>query len=1602
MHASRTPSTPTKGNADLLAFYDKDLCRLIDFNLPYALEVSPNNSAQSNDGRIVNHFNYLFYQGRPELDKVLRVLAAHDPVERTKAYLFDILSETVRQVQLSKVKSPISLSTPETGSRMSASGSGRGNRAKLSKASTSKNDRRERTDERDDRDEADLMPPPCSPTLAIKHNTALTTPGLPIPPLQKMRVDKSLTTSAMTSFTSTKKSFASVFSDMKASQETVATIATSDDEEIILEAPPVNGIERSHNHAPVLEAVDQSTGVLDYRIRNIPDDGIACDLPTSMLKLPYPLRIAAYRAFRHSALSKDEFDTQWRYPRTSETLLSFVSNRKTRKSKPLVIASEVHCRERPLIARLVWSKSDDRIFELELEPHQNVIPNIYERHFGAHRFLIVDSCQINRPIGRFKNSSKEIEEKAIVMLGREQSLLGRTWVQFLPKDRKRGRDFSNDPDSSAPSTYKLFFFATCGDGLEPISMMQLIHWYIPLHLNLDQPVSKLFARLDLALSRGTPACTFNCSQIRYGNSGLPDVKSNDVPEAWSNRWTYDDQKREVEFGDKSAHTENIMSDGCARISIAAMDRVKKALGLTHRPTAVQGRIFGAKGVWYCADEELPNPVTPDDLWIDITQSQVKVRRDINAETDEELRSLEWRYPRTSETLLSFVSNRKTRKSKPLVIASEVHCRERPLIARLVWSKSDDRIFELELEPHQNVIPNIYERHFGAHRFLIVDSCQINRPIGRFKNSSKEIEEKAIVMLGREQSLLGRTWVQFLPKDRKRGRDFSNDPDSSAPSTYKLFFFATCGDGLEPISMMQLIHWYIPLHLNLDQPVSKLFARLDLALSRGTPACTFNCSQIRYGNSGLPDVKSNDVPEAWSNRWTYDDQKREVEFGDKSAHTENIMSDGCARISIAAMDRVKKALGLTHRPTAVQGRIFGAKGVWYCADEELPNPVTPDDLWIDITQSQVKVRRDINAETDEELRSLEVLKYTHKLSTSYLYTGFMPIMVHRGVPQQTILDIAGCHITATIEELMNALQDPSLLHRWLHVNRDLVNKREREMERWLANKSINDREERVLKMLEHGLRPTENKFLGEEVAVTVQWLLDREVKNTKIPVFQSTSAIGIPDLSGSLNPGEIQVNFSEAIYDPTSDRSWSTLQDMDVLIARNPSQRDSDIQKVRAVRRRELSHLRDVIIFSTQGRRPLASKLSGGDYDGDTFVVYWDQKLVRPFRNAPAPEQLTPLEDMFISVDRKKLRDIVPSVRLGPIDDSEICAFIRRQSAARMQFSYLGTISNAYRELTYPNNDLSTVTANKYNDLHDYLVDADKNGYTFLEADFIRFRQRYGASRHGEPQYRIFLKTKEKGYSDLQVSETPNKSERWTHILDKLYLDVLKREVVGGMRGVKKCLRAAMSRDTDLERPYDQVWKPTEVSSVLKSELESLKRNLDDLVVAWQVGNVDYHATGRQPEVWTHLITSLRMRYRTIKPVHPDHAAVAEWCRPQGNDLTMWDKLKASTLAKLHHQKYKMIYNVALDDLCRIKLQVAAHRSIIMPVYVHMRSRKRKSDETPEDLRDASDAESDYGDSESLFYILDDFGRDETVSPEIPRTPSSRKRVLRGFRSPEEI
>ncbi|KAH7930596.1 RdRP-domain-containing protein [Leucogyrophana mollusca] len=128
---------------------------------------------------------------------------------------------------------------------------------------------------------------------------------------------------------------------------------------------------------------------------------------------------------------------------------------------------------------------------------------------------------------------------------------------------------------------------------------------------------------------------------------------------------------------------------------------------------------------------------------------------------------------------------------------------------------------------------------------------------------------------------------------------------------------------------------------------------------------------------------------------------------------------------------------------------------------------------------------------------------------------------------------------------------------------------------------------------------------------------RELKyRAHIAVPNSFTLIGVSDEWACLREGEIYATARDertGLYREITGR---------VAITRSPQIHPGDVQIVTAVRRPQLSHLTNVVVFSCEGDRPLSSCLGGGDMDGDDFNIIIDPAL-HP-KKAVTPGAYTPL------------------------------------------------------------------------------------------------------------------------------------------------------------------------------------------------------------------------------------------------------------------------------------------------------------------------------------------------------------------------------------------
>ncbi|KAF2104084.1 hypothetical protein NA57DRAFT_30476 [Rhizodiscina lignyota] len=875
-----------------------------------------------------------------------------------------------------------------------------------------------------------------------------------------------------------------------------------------------------------------------------------------------------------------------------------------------------------------------------------------------------------------------------------------------------------------------------------------------------------------------------------------------------------------------------------------------------------------------------------------------------------------------------------------------------LKAQLSWNeKRSDPLFKLHLEPLELGPKSCrFQRAFGADRFLYLEIPAATQAKGQtralLKGQNENLEKRLLEWLMVEKSFLGRTWRAFHVAAKKKERSLYRLKDEFGQ---RVVLFATDGCDIMKKNSTQrpyraggysskpsatiadLIEWFIPLDKNSHQTFCKAYSRLDLGLSKTVPTIVFRPDQIKL----VPDILADDTPEDQ----TFNDTS--LDWSNSGSGEKQVMNDGCARISLGAARAVWDALGGSGPiPSAFQARMGGAKGVWMRSAESDSRDPDHNSIWIEINNSQLKFDfhdADLphRMDFDPNRLTFEVLKDSRSPIPSSLHISFFPILLDRGIPEQTIMTHIASQLDRDREKVLSVMEDSIEFRHWLsevHGNLEELD-RDRPM-RWQASLPL-PLLEKIVVLLESGFSPRSNPFLGSVTQRLIARYYSRMMKNLRFPIGRSCNLLGIADPSQSiLKPGEIHVGFSETFKDKISGDSYNFLHNVEVLIARHPALRRSDIQKYKAVFKLELSHLRDVIVFPTTGNFPSAAKLQGGDYDGDTFWVCWDPDLTGPFKNAPAPLGSPNVDDFGIQVDRRRICDVMDTHHASD-DSSEIDRFLNESFRFASKPSFLGLVTNFFTTLSYWKDSIVAPEVERVADLHDLLIDSAKNGYLYDNYKYSSFLKSVGGSRkYPKPDYQIEMEwdyeemyTGKKGADELKSPEKSAFRNRPAHMprtqfMDILYFDTIKPHVLETLK-LLQTLLGLPRPDPDPRGPDPDLTYVFEnqISNTRDDELRELKileAEVREWRKEWSV-RLAVNTDGLDADTYNATLEDVHQRYLSFEPSNHSPEVVKRYnTEVVKGALTSWLLLKASALYVKFWHKYTMVFHVAGRELAHLK------------------------------------------------------------------------------------
>ncbi|KAE8352769.1 RNA dependent RNA polymerase-domain-containing protein [Aspergillus coremiiformis] len=872
-----------------------------------------------------------------------------------------------------------------------------------------------------------------------------------------------------------------------------------------------------------------------------------------------------------------------------------------------------------------------------------------------------------------------------------------------------------------------------------------------------------------------------------------------------------------------------------------------------------------------------------------------------------------------------------------------------LTGDLEWcSDSEKGILKLNLNPLKSERTCRFHRRFGSDRFLSLTMPAPTRPPRHLRlpaNPSLLRESIALWLTQNVHRCLGRTWRPFFVEEVKSKRKVKAEPK------FRVDFFAIDGvdfdksprapliapprqisDNHTPMSLDSLIDWHMSRDENAQQSNCKLFQRISLGLSKTFATIVLKPPQV---------LRLRDPPGL------------------------TVMNDGCALMSRGLANRICDSLGITGvTPSAFQGRIAGAKGLWM-VDKHESSVSMGSDVWIQISDSQLKIKPHPQVwqdPVDEEKLTFEVVKWSKPLHTVDLNTQLLAILEHGGQVKEYIADLTRAGIRAVYEDFAKVVQsDSPVLCRSLiqkikppaEDSNTLMLYRAKRMEEWMANDT-----EAVIRLAEAGFAPRSFYPLRMRLRRCLKSLLDQYTDELHIEVPLSTYAFCIADPYGVLKENEVHFGLSQNWRDPQGQFEDNLLDGMDVLVARLPAHLPSDIQRRRAVWKPELRHFKDVIVFPTVGNIPLAHMLSGGDYDGDTPWVCWDQNIVQKFRNSNLPTEDYPPEHFGLE------KHNVPMTEIQSWDE-----FLESTFTFNLTMSNLGRCTVEHEKISY-DESVDSPKAKELACLLSHLVDGRKGGV-----------------RLSEQAWRQYRKTISPRERELPAYKNPNRRHKATNIIDYLRFEVARRERDRVLKQLEESCPETdnrYDRDEDLVRPWNEACKQAEKdkheSGQLHVILNNIAQEIGELCDRW-VRSVTGEST------FSALSLDIAEQARAIPPPEGDHPMIHVWRYSK----EAWPQLLASYLY-WKRPGSSFVLHAFGEILCQLKASSAPSRSVINEILACYRvNQKVVARLTAKDVVEDEDSDGDgneYEGEEAIVAMLhgtqvpgDYYGWDDGISVE---------------------
>ncbi|KAF7512284.1 hypothetical protein GJ744_001852 [Endocarpon pusillum] len=312
------------------------------------------------------------------------------------------------------------------------------------------------------------------------------------------------------------------------------------------------------------------------------------------------------------------------------------------------------------------------------------------------------------------------------------------------------------------------------------------------------------------------------------------------------------------------------------------------------------------------------------------------------------------------------------------------------------------------------------------------------------------------------------------------------------------------------------------------------------------------------------------------------------------------TDGVGKISRFYAETIAKELGIRGTPPSVyQFRMAGCKGVLAIAPE--------------LGSTNVKIRQS-QFKFETTYSGMEIIRWS-EYWVATLNRQLVLVLSSLGVPDDIFLLIQDKEIQLMERAMVNDSAAMEALTGHVDPNRMTLT---------------------IASLVQAGFRRTNEPFVTSLLGLWRAWSIKYLKEKAKLPVREGACILGCTDETGTLRghfdadrvlegeaPESRVAKLPEVFVQITSpDSGHRRVIEGLCVIARNPSLHPGDMRVVKAIDVPALHHLVDVLVMPQTGDRDISSMCSGGDLDGDDYVVIWDERLLPKIWNAE-PMDYTP-------------------------------------------------------------------------------------------------------------------------------------------------------------------------------------------------------------------------------------------------------------------------------------------------------------------------------------------------------------------------------------------